>query len=105
MVLVNYNLQGVDGNSGMVFCKMTIPPNIDPPSMLYLQLTVPGTRTKILGQSDERGGWALPTGANSYMSKYANLPMGPEFSTNQVRKMPALTAANYNTIWAPAELN
>ena len=106
MLVVNYDLQGAAGHSGMVGCEMTIPPNLDPPSMLYLQLTVPGTRTKVLGQSDERGGWAIPTGANNYRSKFANLPNPIGFDPYQVRKMPALTDINsFNTIWAPGEVN
>ena len=103
MLVANYSLAaaGAGAVSGIVVAKMSVPPNLDAPSMLYLQLSVPGTRSKILGQSDERGGWAIPTSANEYVSQYLNLPNLEEFSELQVRKMPALTAANFNVIWAP----
>ena len=47
--------------SGLARYTGAVQPNLDPPSFMYLQMTVPGTRSKILGMSDERGGWAVPT--------------------------------------------
>jgi len=87
--LVNYqSAAGIPQNSGLYGLGMTIPPNLDPPSMLYLQLTVPGTRTKILGQKDERGGWAIPTPSNAYVSKWDNAPNGSRYTVGQSRYMP-----------------
>ena len=62
-----------------------IKPNLDPPSFMYLQLTVPGTRSKILGQLDERGGWAIPTPPNLYMSNFINFPANQRFHVDNVR--------------------
>ena len=94
--LVNYNINtglpapAPDRPSGFVEFNADIPPNLDPPSFLYLQLTVPGTRSKILGQSDERGGWALPTTQNQYISQYENLPGGEGYNPMNARSMPAI---------------
>jgi hypothetical protein len=104
MILVNYNagaLGAALGPVGMVEFPCDLPPNLDAPSFLYLQLLVPGTRSKILGQSDERGGWALPTTQNLYMSKYDNLPKLYEYDPTSSRLMPAVTSqANYNLLFA-----
>ena len=100
MIVVNYNMLS-GGAIGLVECDMSLQPNLDPPSMLYLQLSVPGTRSKILGQSDERGGWAIPTNSSLYVSKYMNLPRMELYHPLMVRKMPALTDSNFNEIWAP----
>jgi hypothetical protein len=67
---------------------MSIPPNLDPPSLLYLQLQVPGTKTRVLGQKDERGGWAIPTPPNGYLSKYQNLERAHKYGVNHCRYMP-----------------
>ena len=66
------------------------PPCLDPPSFMYLQLDVPGTRSKILGQSDERGGWALPTQANEYVSNHMNFPGGLQYHPENVRYVPGI---------------
>ena len=100
MVVVNYN-GDPGGATGLVECEMSLQPNLDPPSVLYLQLSVPGTRSKILGQSAERGGWAIPTDSSAYVSKYMNLPNMEKYHPLMVRQMPALTADNFNIIWAP----
>ena len=92
--LVNYVDAGGGQLSGLHEIEMTLPPNLDPPSMLYLQLTVPGTRTKILGQQDERGGWAIPTPSNAYLSKWDNLPNAGRYTMGQARYMPIVDANN-----------
>ena len=96
--LVNYetSLPGAPANSvcGMVEMQMSIPPNLAPPAMIYLQLQVPGTKTKILGQSDERGGWAVPTPPNAYMSRYLNFPNDDLFSPFAARSMPKIALSN-----------
>ena len=88
--ITNYNTAA--GNSGLIQFKCNIPPNLDPPSFMYLQLTVPGTRSKILGQSDERGGWAIPTAPNLYASNYMNFPAGRFYHPQNVRYAPAVTS-------------
>jgi len=92
--LINYvcTLAGA-GAVGMFAFRMSIPPCLDPPAMLYLQLTVPGTRTKILGQEDERGGWAVPTPPNNFLSKFDNLPKQALYSEYQCRSMPYIELA------------
>ena len=105
--LVNYNintglpLPAPNRSSGLIEFNADIPPNLDPPSFLYLQLTVPGTRSKILGQSDERGGWALPTTQNQYISQYENLPGGETYHPMNARTMPAVgDVQEYNLYFA-----
>ncbi len=91
--LVNYtNANGIPQESGLFGLGMTIAPNLDAPSMLYLQLTVPGTKTKILGQADERGGWAIPTPSNAYVSTWDNAPTGTRYTVGQSRFMPYVDA-------------
>ena len=95
--LVNYTGEDDNGpySSGLYTLDATIAPNLDPPSMLYLQLTVPGTRSKILGQSDERGGWAIPTPSNAFISQRDSMPHGPEYNKlDQMRYMPYVSAAD-----------
>ena len=77
-------------HSGIAKLDMSIPPNLDPPNLLYLQLTVPGTKTRVLGQNDERGGWAIPTPQNQYVSKYNNLPTGASYDIGQARYIPRI---------------
>ena len=89
--LCNYVTTG--GAAGMIAMHMSIPPTLAPPALLYLQLQVPGTKSKILGQEDERGGWAIPTPPNSYMSQYENFPKNAEYDVNQVRQMPIIIQA------------
>ena len=94
--LCNYNT--ANGPVGMVRLLMSIPPTLAPPALLYLQLQVPGTKSKILGQEDERGGWAIPTPPNSYMSRYENFPNNTEYDETQVRQMPIIiTGPNKQT--------
>jgi hypothetical protein len=95
IMLCNYrtivaNVANGYSDSGLVNVTMSIPPNLDPPSLLYLQLTVPGTKTRILGQRDERGGWAIPTPPNEFVSKYQNLPGAQQYFENQTRYMPII---------------
>ena len=78
-------------NTGVWTITAPLQPNLSPPSMMYLQLTVPGTRSKILGQSDERGGWAIPTPSNQFVSTYLNYPLGPHpYHRRMVRKKPVV---------------
>ena len=105
--LVNYNINtGLPAPppnrpSGFIEFNADILPNLDPPSFLYLQLTVPGTRSKILGQSDERGGWAILTTQNQYISQYENLPGGEGFNPMNARSMPAVSdLQNYDLYFA-----
>ena len=85
------------GHSGLVRWTAATQPNLDPPSFMYLQMTVPGTRSKILGMSDERGGWAVPTAPNQYISNYVNFPTGLNYHFMMVRSMPFVTnVATYN---------
>lgn len=114
IILVNYDaivlgdsiLNKPDRPTGMVEFHCNIPPNLDPPSFLYLQLLVPGTRSKILGQSDERGGWALPTTQNLYMSRYDNLPKLFQYDPLSSRLMPAVTSqATYDHYHANVNAN
>ena len=102
MILVNYSANTGGGiPTGLIEFPCPLPPNLDPPSFLYLQLLVPGTRSKILGQSDERGGWALPTTQNMYMSKYDNLPKLFKYDPTSSRLMPAVTSqATYDQFFA-----
>ena len=110
MILVNYDAVVVgttaDAPTGMVEFHCNLPPNLDPPSFLYLQLLVPGTRSKILGQSDERGGWALPTTQNLYMSRYDNLPRLFQYDPLSSRLMPAVSSqATYDEFHANVNAN
>ena len=94
--LVNYlsihagTKAGANPSSGLFGMEMSIPPNLDPPSLLYLQLQVPGTKTRVLGQNDERGGWAIPTPPNGYLSKYQNLEKAQAYGLNHCRYMPII---------------
>ena len=69
---------------------------------MYLQMTVPGTRSKILGMEDERGGWAVPTPPNEYLSKFVNFPRNhAEYHDKNIRSMPIVTSAvTYNNNFA-----
>ena len=84
---------GIAATTQVIQCLMTIPPNLDPPSNLFLQLVAQGTRSKILGQLDERGGWAIPTPSELYVSKWDNFPTGETWDVAQVRNMPVLNNA------------
>ena len=68
---------------------------------MFLQLTAQGTKSKILGQGDERGGWAVPTPQNQWCSKYENFPTGKRFdeSVHSVRLMPAVAFENTTVPW------
>jgi len=68
------------GHHNILRIQMPVQPNLSPPSFLFLQFQAQGTRSKILGQADERGGWAIPTASNLYMSNYDNFPVGKKFS-------------------------
>ena len=52
--------------------EMEAAPDLEPPSFLIMQLTTQGTRSKILGHEDEKGGWAIPTAPGEYASNYKN---------------------------------
>ena len=108
--LVDYRIQPLDaqgnpipGNandpgSGIVKCQMYTPPNLFPPSFLFLNLLAQGTRTRVLGHDSERGGWAVPCASNEFVSGYDNYPwstdlpggVAAEYSLYQVRNMPML---------------
>ena len=67
--LANYTANDANGNpqiTDIIRFTGAVTPNLNPPSFMYLQMTVPGTRSKILGMEDERGGWAVPTPPNEY---------------------------------------
>ena len=81
-----------------------VQPNLDPPSFLFLQMSGTGTKSRILGQQDERGGFAIPTPQNAYRSNYVNLPGGLDYHPKNARFIPAVkSAANpqqqYDTIF------
>ena len=84
--------------------NMSIPPNLAGPAVLFLQLTAQGTRTKILGRTDERGGWAVPTAPNQWMSNFDNFPQGngfEQFGAKAVRTMPIVeTLVDYRAFYA-----
>ena len=99
--LVNYDMNK-DLERGTPFSrivKLSMPaePNVSPPSFLFLNLTTQGTKTRVLGHSAERGGWAVPCDAAEFRSIYNNIPWlksnsveTKEYDINQVRNMPML---------------
>ena len=94
--ICDYNGNGSDGNGrlGMIELEMDLPPNLDPPSFLMLNLTAQGTRTKVLGHENEKGGWAIPTPPSYYRSKYDNQPNGRFYDKNMCRSMPIILTAD-----------
>ena len=91
-LLVNYtNLDGAVMN--IIDGEMTFKPNLQPPNFLLLTLTAQGTRTKSLGHDVEKGGWAIPTPSNGYVSKFDNLPHGAAFHMRNVRTLPFVERA------------
>ena len=91
--LCNYTLAAVDNiNTEVIKMEMPVPPNLDPPSFLLLNLTAQGTRTKVLGHDNEKGGWAIPTPPAFYKSRFDNLPNGRFYDSLAARTMPVATA-------------
>ena len=102
ILLVNY--QGtaavVPANTyarvGMIEVTMPVPPNLFPPSFMFLQLVTQGTRSKVLGHDAERGGWSVPCSSNQFRSKYDNFPgtqsplVDEAWDPNNVRTCPAI---------------
>ena len=87
--------------TGIAHYECELPPNLDAPSVMYLQLLVPGTRSKVLGQEDERGGWAIPTPSGQFVSNFVNNPYGNYYDAGMVRHMPIVTnQATFNTHFA-----
>jgi hypothetical protein len=90
-----------DHRLGIVDFTMPIPPNMYPPSFLFLQLTAQGTKTKVLGHSAERGGWSVPCAANQFKSKWDNFPKVSggtyAYDLRQARNVPALLNAQVAT--------
>ena len=55
----------------------------------------------MLGQADERGGWAIPTSPNEYISSYVNFPADRDFHTHTVRYAPeCIDLTNYTQLFA-----
>ena len=85
-------------------------PNLEPPSFMYLNLLVAGTRSKILGQKNERAGWALPTPQEGYMSNYINFLDDAFYDNRNARWLPYInydsgTVADYWNADAPLDGN
>ena len=98
---------GANRRLGLLQLDFPIQPNLSSPSFMFLQLTAQGTRTKILGRQDERGGWAVPTAPNEFISKFDNFPEGtgwrddPFTGTIPVRSMPIVNnLGTFNTFYA-----
>lgn len=89
--LVAYQVPG--GVFQYVKINGDVQPNLDPPSFLFLQMSGTGTKSRILGQVDERGGFAIPTPQNAYRSNYVNLPGGLDYHPKNVRFIPAVKTA------------
>ena len=97
IILVNYepSVAGGPGRLGILNFTMSIPPKLYAPSFMYLALTTQGTRSRVLGHDAERGGWAVPTAANQFKSKWDNFPgfdkgMEYDYEAYQIRQMPAI---------------
>ena len=99
--LVNYKMAGTAPNnadlhrSGLIELTMDLEPNLFAPSFMFLALTTQGTKSKILGHASERAGWAIPTSANQFTSKYDNFPGfsgggAYTYSAYEVRQVPSL---------------
>jgi len=105
--LVNYENRPLLGLDPLLIytniVRMTMPkkPNIHAPSMIFMDLTTQGTKTKVLGHTAERGGWAVPCDASEFYSSYKSYPWlfgntdidQCKYDVLQVRNMPCLINA------------
>ena len=99
IVLVNYKNASYNNElSGIIELEMPLSPNLHPPSFLFLNLTTQGTKTRVLGHQNERGGWAVPCASSEFRSYYDNFPWAQSYaidgnanySIDQVRNTPYL---------------
>ena len=95
--LVNYRTTGPT----LPIHKITLdnPPNLKPPAFLILQLTTQGTRSRMLGHENERGGWAIPTEPNQFVSKHHNHISGhihPLLPVRGVKMNPVRATVKYH---------
>ena len=102
VVLANYRGTAVTYQAGeyervgMIDLSMPVPPNLFPPSFMFLQLVTQGTRSKVLGHDAERAGWSVPCSSNQFRSKYDNFPgvqsqaVAEDWDAQNVRSCPAV---------------
>ena len=95
---INVNPQPANLKSQIIQVTMQVAPNMYAPSMMFLNLTTQGTKTKVLGHEAERGGWAVPCDAADFTSVFTNYPWlsqdvgvdEREYSVDQARNIPFL---------------